>query len=166
MYLPHDAFFRITVFEQVMRENTTPQEPDLETLRHSAAHLMAQAVQRLYPETKLTIGPPIEDGFYYDFYRDTPFIPEDLKKIEETMREIVNQGLKIERKEMSKAEAYQFFEELGEPFKKEILDSIKSDVVSTYSQGEFTDLCEGPHAPSTKFLMESRKPCGKSLTRA
>ncbi|MFQ5715848.1 MAG: threonine--tRNA ligase [Nitrospinales bacterium] len=135
-----------------MKENAIPQEPDLETLRHSTAHLMAQAVQRLYPETKLTIGPPIEDGFYYDFYRDTPFIPEDLKKIEKTMREIVNQDLKIERKEMSKAEAYRFFEELGQPFKKEILDSIEDDVVSTYSQGEFTDLCEGPHVPSTKFL--------------
>ncbi|MFQ5671832.1 MAG: threonine--tRNA ligase [Nitrospinales bacterium] len=135
-----------------MKQNVNPNSIDLDTLRHSAAHLMAQAVKQLFPETRLTIGPTIEDGFYYDFQRDTPFVPEDLEKIENRMREIAKQGLEIERREISKEKAYQFFEEAGEPFKKEILDGIDSDVVSTYSQGEFTDLCEGPHVPSTKFI--------------
>ncbi|MEC7641089.1 MAG: threonine--tRNA ligase, partial [Nitrospinota bacterium] len=120
--------------------------------RHSTAHLMAQAVLQLFPETKLTIGPTIEDGFYYDFHRETPFVPEDLEKIETRMREIVKKDLEIKRGEIGKEDAYHFFEAAGEPFKKEILDGIEDDIVSTYSQGEFTDLCEGPHVPSTKFI--------------
>jgi threonyl-tRNA synthetase len=125
---------------------------DLETLRHSAAHLTAQAVKELFPETQLTIGPPIEDGYFYDFFRETPFVPEDLKKIEDKMKEIAKKDFKIVRKDLKKEEAYEYFKGKGETFKKEILDNINADIVSIYSQGEFTDLCEGPHVPSTGYL--------------
>ncbi len=126
---------------------------DLETLRHSAAHLMAQAVQRLYPETKVTIGPVIEDGFYYDFDRKEPFRPEDLEKIEETMREIVKENLTIARRELPRDEAVKMFRDMGEGFKVEIIESIDStEPLSIYTQGEFTDLCRGPHVDATSRL--------------
>ena len=128
------------------------EEIELNTLRHSAAHLMAQAVKELYPDVQLTIGPPIEDGFYYDFYHKEPFVPEDLRKIEKKMKEIVKRDLPIVRKEMPKDKAYELFRSLGERFKEEILNDIDEEIVSIYSQGEFTDLCEGPHVPSTRFL--------------
>ena len=135
-----------------MSENVKVEDFELETLRHSAAHLMAQAVKELFPNIQLTIGPPIEDGFYYDFCRKEPFVPEDLKKIEKRMKEIIKRDLPIIRRELPKSEAYIFFNNLGEKFKKEILDDIEEDVVSFYSQGDFTDLCEGPHVPSTRYL--------------
>lgn len=123
---------------------------DLETIRHSAAHLMAQAVQQLFPETKVTIGPVIEDGFYYDFFREKPFVPEDLEKIEKRMQELVKQDLKITRQEIPREDALKMFDEMGESFKHEIIDGIdSSDALSVYSQGEFTDLCRGPHVAST-----------------
>jgi len=123
---------------------------DLETIRHSAAHLMAQAVKQLYPETKVTIGPVIEDGFYYDFFREKPFVPEDLEKIEARMQELVKQDLKITRQEIPRAEALKMFDAMGESFKHEIIDGIdSSDALSVYTQGEFTDLCRGPHVTST-----------------
>lgn len=126
---------------------------DLETLRHSAAHLMAQAVKRLYPETRVTIGPVIDDGFYYDFERPTPFVPEDLAKIEQVMREIVNEDLPIVRKEIPKAEANRMFAEMNERFKTEIIDGLSAEEpISIYTQGEFTDLCRGPHVASTKAV--------------
>ncbi len=126
---------------------------DLETLRHSAAHLMAQAVQRLYPETKVTIGPVIEDGFYYDFDRKEPFRTEDLEKIEETMREIVKENLTVTRKELPRDEAVKMFRDMGENFKVEIIESIDStEPLTVYSQGEFTDLCRGPHVDATSRL--------------
>src|SRR5437867_4704468 len=121
----------------------------LATLRHSAAHVMAQAVKRLHPDVKLAIGPAIEDGFYYDFARAEPFTPEDLAKIEETMREIVRQDLPFERTEMPRADAIRFFRERGEPCKVELLERIDADRVSLYQQGEFVDLCRGPHIAST-----------------
>src|SRR5262245_30205110 len=121
----------------------------LSTLRHSASHVMAQAVKRLYPDVKLAIGPAIEDGFYYDFARLTPFTPEDLAKIEAGMREIVAADLPFERREMDRREAIRFFQGQGEPFKVEILESLDAPRVSLYQQGEFIDLCRGPHVTST-----------------
>ena len=135
-----------------MSDKIKVEDIELDTLRHSAAHLMAQAVKELYPDTKLTIGPPIENGFYYDFYREKPFVPEDLQKIEKRMKEIVKLDLPIIRKEVEKKEAYDFFKNIGEKFKKELLDGFNDSVISIYSQGDFTDLCEGPHVPSTRYL--------------
>ncbi|CAI2716920.1 threonine--tRNA ligase [Nitrospina watsonii] len=135
-------------------QNPAPQtEFDLDTLRHSCAHLMAQAVKQLFPETQITIGPVIEDGFYYDFYRETPFVPEDLQKIEKRMKEIAKKGLPIERQEMPRDDAVKFFKDMGEEFKVEIIESIdQADTISAYSQGDFTDLCRGPHVDNTKRL--------------
>ena len=122
----------------------------VEVLRHSCAHLMAQAVQRLFPEAQVTIGPVIDDGFYYDFAYSRPFTPEDLQAIEQTMGEIVSEDLSVERKLLSRDEAIALFREMGEHYKVEIIESIPSDEpLSFYSQGEFIDLCRGPHVPST-----------------
>jgi threonyl-tRNA synthetase len=130
----------------------------LPTLRHSAAHLMAQAVTQLFPEVKLAIGPPIEDGFYYDFHRDAPFTEEDLTRIEERMRELAKADYPIVREERARAEAIRFYQERGEPFKVEILEGLPPDVsrVSFYRQGEFVDLCRGPHVPSTGYIQAFR----------
>ena len=133
------------------------QKFDLETIRHSTAHLMAQAVKQLYPETQVTIGPVIEDGFYYDFYRETPFVPEDLEKIEHRMKEIATGNLDIVRRELPRDEVLKLFDELGEPFKREVIDEIDSgDAISVYTQGEFTDLCRGPHVDNTRVLKSFR----------
>src|SRR5712692_8618342 len=124
----------------------------LPTLRHSTSHVMAQAVKRLFPEVKVAIGPAIEDGFYYDFLKAEPFAPEDLVRIEETMREIVKADYPFSREEMDRARAIAFFEERGEPFKVEILHGIDAPTVSLYRQGDFVDLCRGPHVASTGQL--------------
>jgi threonyl-tRNA synthetase len=121
----------------------------LDVLRHSTAHLMAQAVKRLFPDVQITIGPTIADGFYYDFKRDQPFTPEDLSKIEEVMREIVTANYPIRREEIPRAAAIDLFQSMGEHYKVEILEGIAEDTVSLYRQGEFVDLCRGPHVPST-----------------
>src|SRR5256885_8243026 len=121
----------------------------LATLRHSTSHVMAQAVKRLFPEVKVAIGPAIEDGFYYDFDRAEPFTPEDLAKIEKVMGEIVKADLPFERKEMPRAEAIEFFRRRGERYKVEILEGIVAPTVSLYTQGDFIDLCRGPHVKST-----------------
>src|SRR5437879_4351893 len=127
-----------------------PESPaGLEVLRHSSAHLMAQAVKRLFPETEITIGPVIENGFYYDFKRPGGFTAEDLPRIEETMRAIVKEDLPVRREEVPKAEAVRRFREMGEHYKVEIIEGIPDDTVSLYHQGEFVDLCRGPHVPST-----------------
>jgi threonyl-tRNA synthetase len=129
------------------------QKFDLETIRHSTAHLMAQAVQQLYPDTQVTIGPVIEDGFYYDFCRKSPFVPEDLEKIEQRMKEIAAQNLDIVRKELPREDALKMFDEMGEPFKLEVINELESDeAISVYSQGEFTDLCRGPHVDNTSAI--------------
>jgi len=118
---------------------------------------MAQAVKQLYPETQVTIGPVIEDGFYYDFYRETPFVPEDLEKIELRMKEIAAGNLGIVRQELPRDDALKLFDELGEPFKREVIDEIDSgDAISVYTQGEFTDLCRGPHVDNTRVLKSFR----------
>ena len=135
-------------------EIVTDKHPDaLEVLRHSTAHLLAQAVQRLYPGAQVTIGPVIDNGFYYDFAYERPFTPEDLPKIEEEMLKIVKEALPLSRSVKSRDEAVAFFKGLGEDFKAEIIESIPaSEDLSLYSQGEFTDLCRGPHVPSTDKL--------------
>src|SRR5262245_23210833 len=119
------------------------------TLRHSTSHVMAQAVKRLWPDVKVAIGPSIEDGFYYDFGHGSPFTPEDLARIEGVMREIVKANAPFERQEMPRADAIAFFRERGEPYKVEILEGIDSPTVSVYTQGDFLDLCRGPHVAST-----------------
>lgn len=118
-------------------------------LRHSSAHIMAQAVKELFPEVKVTIGPSIEDGFYYDFDTFRPFTPEDLERIETRMKEIVKSRLPFRRKVMSRDEAVRYFEETGETYKVELINAIDAEEVSLYSQGEFTDLCRGPHIPNS-----------------
>jgi threonyl-tRNA synthetase len=124
-------------------------EEGVSTLRHSTAHVMAQAVKELFPETKITIGPAIEAGFYYDFDYAPGFTEEDLPKIEERMREIVTKDLPIHRKVLKKAEAIELFRKWGEDFKVELINDIEDEEVSIYFQDGFTDLCRGPHLPST-----------------
>ncbi len=126
----------------------------LELLRHDAAHVMAQAVQELYPGTQVTIGPAIEDGFYYDFARDEPFTPDDLKKIEERMHEIVKRDLPLRREVWERAEAIKTFDGIGEKYKVEIIEDIipEGEEVSIYRQGDWFDVCRGPHLPSTGKL--------------
>ncbi len=125
----------------------------LEVIRHSTAHLLAQAVQSLFPEAQVTIGPVIDDGFYYDFAYKRPFTPEDLVAIEARMAEIVTADLKVERREMPRDDAVAFFKNLGEHYKAEIIASIpSSEPISLYGQGGWVDLCRGPHVPSTGKL--------------
>jgi threonyl-tRNA synthetase len=124
----------------------------LSTLRHSTSHVMAQAVKRLFPDVKVAIGPAIADGFYYDFAKGEPFTPEDLARIEAVMHEIVKANLPFERRELPRAEAIAFFRERGERFKVEILEGIAADRVSLYTQGDFIDLCRGPHVARTGEL--------------
>jgi threonyl-tRNA synthetase len=129
---------------------TAKDEDGLEVIRHSCAHLMAQAVQALFPSAQVTIGPVIEDGFFYDFAYERPFTPDDLEKIEKKMLELSKQGLKVERSLMSRPEAIEHFTKLGERYKVQILEDIPSDEdLSFYQQGDFIDLCRGPHVPDT-----------------
>jgi threonyl-tRNA synthetase len=121
----------------------------LDILRHSTAHLMAQAVQSLFPGTQVTIGPTIEDGFYYDFKRDKAFTPEELESIEARMRELANEDLTVVREEMRRDDAIELFRRMGESYKVEILEGIADETVSLYRQGRWVDLCRGPHVPST-----------------
>ena len=119
--------------------------------RHTTSHIMAQAIKRLYPDTKLAIGPSIEDGFYYDIDRETPLVAEDLEKIEAEMKKIVKEDLPIKQYTMPRAEAIAYFKEKDEPYKVELIEDLpENSVISFYSQGEFTDLCAGPHLMSTK----------------
>ena len=133
---------------------TSKNDEALELMRHDAAHVMAQAVQELYPGTQVTIGPAIENGFYYDFARDEAFTPEDLEKIETRMREIVKRDLPIQREVWDRDQAMKVFGEIGEAYKVEIIDQIipEGEEVSVYRQGEWFDVCRGPHLPSTGKL--------------
>ena len=142
--IEHDASLQII----------TEKSPEaLEILRHSTAHLMGQAVQRLFPGAQVTIGPVIDNGFYYDFAYERPFTPEDLPKIEAEMHKIVAEQLPVTRSVKSRDEAVAFFRGLGENYKAEIIEGIPADQdLSLYSQGEFTDLCRGPHVPNTGKL--------------
>ena len=128
-------------------------EQGLEVIRHSTAHLLAQAVKELFPEAQVTIGPVIDDGFYYDFAYERPFTPEDLEKIEARMAELVKADHQVNRQVMSRDDAVKFFRDQGEEYKAEIIESIPSDEeLSLYGQGDFVDLCRGPHVPSTGKL--------------
>lgn len=140
---------------EIVRRN----DPDaLELLRHDAAHVLAEAAKELYPDLQVTIGPAIENGFYYDFYREQPFTPDDLIKLEARMHEIVKRDEPIVRTEMPREEAIKFFESIGEKFKAEIISDIPAgQVISFYRQGDFIDLCRGPHLPSTGRLGKAFK---------
>ncbi|MEY2152616.1 threonine--tRNA ligase [Rhodanobacter sp. 115] len=142
--IEHDASLQII----------TEKSPEaLEILRHSTAHLMGQAVQRLFPGAQVTIGPVIDNGFYYDFAYERPFTPDDLPKIEAEMHKIVEEKLPLTRSVKSRDEAVAFFRGLGETYKAEIIEGIPADQdLSLYTQGEFTDLCRGPHVPNTGKL--------------
>ena len=136
-------------------EIVTEKGPEaLDILRHSTAHLLAQATQRLFPDTQVTIGPVVENGFYYDFARKTPFTPEDLEKIEAEMKRIVAESLPVQRRVMPKDEAIRFFKDKGEAYKAQIIDEIipPGEEISLYGQGEWVDLCRGPHVPNTNKL--------------
>src|ERR1700687_4981911 len=131
---------------------TNKQREGLDLIRHDAAHVVASVVQRLFPGTQVTIGPSTEDGFYYDFFRKEPFTPEDLEKIEKAANEEIKKDFPFVRKEVSREEALQLFEKLGETFKKEIVEDIFAKGAKTltlYSHGDWVDFCLGPHAPST-----------------
>jgi threonyl-tRNA synthetase len=138
---------------------TAKDDAALELIRHDAAHVMAQAVQELYPGTQVTIGPAIENGFYYDFAREEPFTPEDLTKIEARMKEIVGRDLPIQREVWSRDEAMKTFGDMGESYKVEIIDDIipEGEELSVYRQGEWFDVCRGPHLPSTGKLPRAFK---------
>ena len=130
----------------------------IELLRHDAAHVLAEAVKELWPDTQVTIGPAIENGFYYDFSRDEPFTEADLEKIEQRMKEIVDRDESIEREVWKRDDAVRFFRDMGEEYKAEIIESIPSDEnITLYRQGEFIDLCRGPHLPSTGKLGKAFK---------
>jgi threonyl-tRNA synthetase len=141
--LDSDATVELLTFD-------SPQARDV--YRHTAAHVMAQAVKRLYPDAKLGIGPAIEDGFYYDFDVGGRLTEEDLPKIEELMAEIIRQDLPLVRMEMPKDEAVRLFSDMGETYKVDLLEEMEETTVTVYRQGDFTDLCRGPHLPSTKLL--------------
>ncbi len=131
---------------------TESDEEALEILRHSTAHLMAQAVVRLFPTTKVTIGPVIENGFFYDFDQETPFTPDDLVKIEKEMKKISSETIPLVRSEISTKDAIEKFKNEGENYKVEIINDLGVDTVSLYTQGDFTDLCRGVHVPSTNKI--------------
>ncbi|GAA0584602.1 threonine--tRNA ligase [Caenispirillum bisanense] len=137
----------------------TAKDPEgLDLIRHDAAHVMAEAVQELYPGTQVTIGPSIENGYYYDFARDEPFTPDDLAKIEQRMLEIVDRNEAIVREEWDRDEAIAYFEKIGEQYKAEIIrDLPASETITVYRQGQWLDLCRGPHLPSTGKLPKAFK---------
>ena len=150
--------FRPIEEDAAIRIVTKKDEKSLELIRHDAAHLLAMAVQELFPGTQVTIGPAIEDGFYYDFARDEPFTPEDLPKIEAKMREIVAQARPTRREVWPRAKAIQHFKDIGEKFKAELIESIPSNEdVSIYYHGDWHDLCRGPHFRTTAEIGEAFK---------
>ncbi|HYE44184.1 MAG TPA: TGS domain-containing protein, partial [Caulobacter sp.] len=134
-------------------------DPDaLDTIRHDAAHVLAEAVQELFPGTQVTIGPNVEDGFYYDFARDEPFSTDDFAAIEKRMREIVDRDEKITREVWDREEAIRHFEEIGETYKAQIIRDLPgTEEITVYRQGNWKDLCRGPHLPSTKHVGKAFK---------
>ena len=141
--LEHDAAVEIVTFDAPSGR---------EVYWHSTSHLMAQAVKQLFPQARLAIGPSIEEGFYYDFDLDRPFTPEDLVKIEKKMAELAKATVPIKRKTLSKAEALSFFQKQGETYKVELINDLTDGTISMYEQGEFADLCRGPHVPVTSKI--------------
>ena len=147
-----DAYFEI-VDDVSLRVITSKDDEGLEIIRHSTAHLLAQAVQRVFPKAQVTIGPVIENGFYYDFAYEPGFNPDDLEKITDEMNRLVKEALPLMRMTRSRAEAIQYFRDKGEEYKAQIIESIpEGDELSLYQQGDFTDLCRGPHVPNTSHL--------------
>ena len=147
-----DASFEIAE-DATLRIITAKDEEGLEIIRHSTAHLLAQATERVFPESQVTIGPVIENGFYYDFAYEPGFKPEDLDKIASEMRRLVKDALPIKRIVKSRGEAIQYFRQENEEYKAQIIESIpEGEVLSLYQQGEFMDLCRGPHVPNTSHL--------------
>lgn len=131
---------------------TEKQEESLEVIRHSTAHLLAQAVKSIFPSAQVTIGPVVEDGFYYDFAFQRAFTPEDLELIEAKMVELAKANHPVTRRELPRDEAIQYFKSIGEEYKAKIIADIpKDEVLSLYKQGDFEDLCRGPHVPATGF---------------
>ena len=146
----HSDAFRPIYGDHEIKFNTFQDEDGRWAYRHTASHVLAQAVKRLYPNVKLAIGPAIENGFYYDFDVDTPFTPEDLEKLEKEMAKIQQENLPLERFELPREEAMRYMDEKGEPYKVELIRDLPEDaVISFYRQGEFVDLCAGPHVAST-----------------
>jgi threonyl-tRNA synthetase len=144
---------RIVDIDAAIAIVTAKDAEGLEVIRHSTAHLMAQAVKQLFPSAQVTIGPVIDAGFYYDFYFDRPFNDEDLAQIEQRMHELVAKGDELTRKVVARDEAIRFFDDLGEAFKVEIIESIPgTEELTLYTQGDFTDFCRGPHVPNTRAL--------------
>ena len=137
------------VHDSTLKLITTDMQEGLDVLRHSTSHVMAAAVRRLFPEVKVAIGPSIENGFYYDFERATPFVPEDLERIEKEMAAIVKENVLFTRRIMKKDEAIAFFKEKGETYKVELISEIPDETVSIYETGDFIDLCRGPHIHSS-----------------
>ncbi|MCG8424867.1 MAG: threonine--tRNA ligase [Proteobacteria bacterium] len=147
----HDEQLERELIDEVV--GAEPELSPLETLRHSCAHVMAKAVQRLFPEAKVAIGPSIESGFYYDFDREDPFTPDDLERIEAEMQAIIDADERFERVEVGRAQALEIFARLGETYKVEIIESLPEDATITYYQtGDWIDLCRGPHVESTKKI--------------
>ena len=149
-YIDWHYTFNKDISENLELEPIFPSDKEaLHFLRHTSAHVLAQAVKELFPEAKLGIGPPTEEGFYYDIYYERSFNEEDLEKIEKRIKEIIKKNLPLERKEISKEEAKKLFKKLKEDFKLELINEISDSEVSIYSQGDFIDLCKGPHLLST-----------------
>ena len=130
----------------------------LEIIRHDCAHVMAEAVQALFPNTQVTIGPAIENGFYYDFAKKDPFTVNDFSKIEKKMLEIIDQGKSFTREVWTRDKAINFFSKRGENYKTELINDLDEDeTITIYRQGEWLDLCRGPHMPSTKYIGKAFK---------
>ena len=144
---------KIILHDGSVEEHSFAEELGAQALRHTASHVLAQAVKRLYPQTKLEIGPAIKDGFYYDFDRETPFTDEELAKLEAEMKKIIKENLKLERYTLPRAEAIRLMEEKNEPYKVELIRDLPEDAeLSFFKQGEFTDLCAGPHVGYTSAV--------------
>ena len=140
---------------EILKKNS---DEALDIIRHDCAHVMAEAVQELFPGTQVTIGPSIENGFYYDFARDNPFTTNDLSKIEKKMLQIINRGEKFKREVWSRDEAFKFFSTKGEKYKAELINDLpEGETITIYKQGEWLDLCKGPHMPSTKYIGQAFK---------
>ena len=144
---------KIIMHNGQIEEHSFEEQIGKSALRHTASHILAQAVKRLYPETQLAIGPAIKDGFYYDFDRVTPFTEEELEKIEAEMKKIVKENLKIERFTLPRDEAVKFMTEKNEPYKTELINDLpEGEEISFFKQGDFTDLCAGPHVTYTSAV--------------
>ena len=144
---------KIIMHDGSIEEHSFDEEIGAGALRHTASHVLAQAVKRLFPETKLAIGPSIKDGFYYDFDRDGGFSNEDIAALEAEMKKIVKENLKMERFTLPRAEAIKLMEEKGEPYKVELINDLPEDEeLSFFKQGDYVDLCAGPHVTYTSAV--------------